>query len=69
MENAEIILLAKEIIEKVPTQNDLMFKAIDCIDSIEDDEIKKDAIVEVFSQLQMTTRHMVELLVKALQEK
>lgn len=64
MENSENNQLLKDIFEKICIQNDFIFHALSSVDSIEDDDVKKDCIIEIVNNQQMTTRYIAELLLK-----
>jgi hypothetical protein len=64
MENDENNRLLKDIFENVCLQNDSIANVLSVIETIEDDDVKKDAIVEVVNAQQMTKRYIAELLIK-----
>jgi hypothetical protein len=66
MESNEKNQLFNNIFEKICLQNDLIFHALSTIESIDDDSVKKDAIVEVVNAQQATTKFIAELLIKHL---
>jgi hypothetical protein len=64
MENNANNQLLNNIFEKICLQNDFLFHALSTIESIDDDSVKKDAIVEVINAQQATTKFIAELLIK-----
>lgn len=66
MENNENNRLLKDIFENVCLQNDSIANVLSAIETIEDDDVKKDAIVEVVNAQQMTKRYIAELLIKCI---
>lgn len=68
MENKENKELLKDIFKKTCLQNDLITNALSAIETIDDDSVKKDAIVEVVNAQQSTTKFIAELLVKYLHD-